>query len=133
MSEKQIQVRCIKDVVMTDNGEVAYIKGKTYDAVQDGIVIQAEDEQGYPQHYIRDEGLAKNGWFDTHFVTVFEEKEKLPKYVEELLKQERKELEEIVRSRREKVKYRKENLREAEESLSKAENQLAEVLYVLEG
>jgi hypothetical protein len=131
MSEKQIQVKCIKDVVMNDDGSVAFVKGKTYDAVQNGSIIQSQNEQGYKDHYIKDFDLVD--WFDRHFVIVFEEKEELPEYVKTLLELERKELENIVTSRKEKVESRKFHLQEAEESLAKAESQLADVLKVLEG
>jgi hypothetical protein len=128
---KEIQVKCIKDVVMNHDGERVFTKGKTYNAIQDEGVIYATNDDQYDKHYIKDPQLSTEGWFDRHFEIVFAEKEELPQYVREVLEQERKDLVSWVEGLEERVEFRKGQLEEAEETLVKARGKLADVDKVL--
>jgi hypothetical protein len=130
--KKEIQVKCIKDVIMNHDGERAFTKGKTYNAIQDGGTIVATNDDQYDNHYIQDPTLSTEGWFDRHFEIVFAEKEGLPQYVKELLELERKELQEWVDDLDKQLEHRIELVKETEERLAKAKGKLEDVEKVLE-
>lgn len=138
--EKKIQVKCVKDVVMKcsedvvmKNGEIAYIEGKTYDAIQDGITIKAKDEQGFENHYINSKSLAEEDWFDKYFVIVFNGESILPENVRELLENEKRILEICIGEIEERLKHRRKQLLEDEERLEKGKKDLEGILKVLKG
>lgn len=131
--QKNIQVKCIKDVIMKDDNTKAFTKGKFYDAVQEGEQIIATNDDEYDNHYINDKNLTETGWFDKHFVVVFEEKESLPENVRKLLEEEKKFMEGHIPNIEKTIENRKIGLLEDEARLAKAKEDLANIIKVLEG
>lgn len=128
---RNIQVKCIKDVVMSKSKEVAFIKGKTYDAhvTSDGWVY-AKDEQGEEVHYINSFpsqndndrhkiDFAKSDFFNNHFVVCYEtvSNSDIPEYVTSVLEQEKIKLLSQAKRIRGDILNHKEMLEDLEESL----------------
>lgn len=131
MEEKNIQVKCIKDVVMNDDYSVAFIKGNVYNAVSVGYSIRAQNEQGHNSHYINSEDEDLDRWFQEHFEIVTKENNNLTDYVKSLLKDEKGQLEEQIKNTEERMEHRKKQLQFDLESLESAKKKLKDVSKVL--
>lgn len=64
-----MKLKCIKDVVMNNDGSIAFSSGATYEATKCGTHrVYATNNQGGKRHYIRD--LENEEFFNKHFVEI---------------------------------------------------------------
>ena len=70
-----MKIKCIKDVVMEESGNIAFIKGKTYEMIIDdrGTGRAKRNEQGSSVHVIKRNVMGAT-FFSEHFIE-FEESE----------------------------------------------------------
>ena len=67
-----MKIKCIKNVVMVPGGDIAFIRGRTYDVRVEQGVIQSNNEQGSTHHVIKG-GIAGERFYFEHFTEKWEE------------------------------------------------------------